>query len=99
MPESKRGALYGFKYTRAALDGLRKIEPKKVRQQVKKRIDKLASNPRPRGTKPLTGIDHEGDPVYRVRQGDHRVLYVVRDNPGTIIVLDIGDRKDVCRGR
>ncbi|CAN5706212.1 hypothetical protein BH23GEM1_BH23GEM1_00570 [soil metagenome] len=31
--------------------------------------------------------------VYRIRQGDYRVLYVVRET--TIVILDINHRKDV----
>jgi mRNA-degrading endonuclease RelE of RelBE toxin-antitoxin system len=34
-------------------------------------------------------------PVYRVRQGDYRILYSVR--PIIIVILDIGHRKDVYR--
>jgi mRNA-degrading endonuclease RelE of RelBE toxin-antitoxin system len=38
----------------------------------------------------------DGDcPVYRVRQGDYRILYSVR--PIIIVILDIGHRKDVYR--
>ena len=35
------------------------------------------------------------EPVYRVRQGDYRILYVVREIE--VIVLDIDHRKDVYR--
>jgi len=31
------------------------------------------------------------------RSGDYRILYVVRKNPGEVIVLDIDNRKDVYK--
>jgi hypothetical protein len=39
----------------------------------------------------------EGDPVYRERSGDYRILYVVRSNPDEVLILDIDHRKDVYR--
>ena len=35
------------------------------------------------------------DPVHRVRSGNYRVLYTVRSNPQSIVILDIGHRKDI----
>jgi len=57
-------------------------------------IDTLAHEPRPRGAKKLAG--EEG--LYRIRVGDIRVLYVVRDRELIVLVLEIGPRKDVYRG-
>lgn len=90
-------ALYGFAYTEAALKSLEGITPAKIRGQIKRRIESLASNPTPPGSKKVRGVMDGDDPVRRVRQGDYRILYVVRSNPNQIIVLDIGHRKDVYR--
>jgi mRNA interferase RelE/StbE len=90
-------ALYGCAYTEAALKFLEAKVPHKIRGQIKKRVEALATNPLPPGCKKIQGMDEEADPVYRVRQGDYRILYVVRNSPDQIIVLDIGHRKDVYR--
>lgn len=90
-------ALYGFAYTEAALKYLETVVPIKVRGQIKRRIELLASNPTPPGSKKVRGVMDGDDPVRRVRQGDYRILYVVRSNPSQIVVLDIGHRKDVYR--
>jgi hypothetical protein len=39
----------------------------------------------------------DGEPVYRERSGDYRILYVVRTNPDLVLILDIDHRKDVYR--
>jgi len=88
-------SLYGFAYTETALRFLESSVPVKLRSQIKRRIERLAANPTPPGSKKLQGITDGEYPVYRARQGDYRILYSVR---GVIIViLDIGNRKDVYR--
>lgn len=97
MPES-RGALYGIAYHRDAVKALQKIEPRKTRQQIKKRVDALLSNPYPAGSEVVKGETFEGQPVLRIRSGDYRTLYSVRENQRTVVVLDIGHRREVYRG-
>jgi mRNA interferase RelE/StbE len=53
----------------------------------------LAGQPRPRGSRKLTGYDD----VFRIRVGRFRVLYSVSDARLVILVLKIGHRKDVYR--
>ena len=88
-------ALYGFAYTEAALKYLETTVPKKIRGQIKRRIEALAANPVPPGSKKLSGIEDGENPVYRVRQGNYRILYSVRAI--IIVILDIDHRKDVYR--
>jgi len=91
------GTLLGISYTKAALDGLAAVEPKKVRRQVKERIDALAAEPKPPGCGKVLGSRDDGlQEVYRVRQGDYRVIYAIRGETD-IVVLDIGHRKDIYR--
>lgn len=89
-------ALQGLAYTEAALTFLELLPPK-FQRQIKRRIDLLISNPTPSGSRKLQGVMDGEYPVYRVRQGDYRILYVARDNPSQIVVLEIGHRKDVYR--
>ena len=66
--------------------------PTKDRRRVVSRTGGLASPPRPPGCEKLSR--HE---LYRVRQGDYRVLYTVQDAEQLVIVIKIGHRRDVYR--
>ena len=61
-------------------------------KNVKKAIQSLIDEPRPLGSKRLTG--RKG---WRIRAGDYRVIYEIDDDKKEIIVLDIGHRKDIYR--
>lgn len=86
--------LYGFAYDARSLAFLETLS-KKLRKQIVSKINGLASNPRPRGSKKVQGGKRGEDDVLRVRSGDYRVLYVLRGM--TIVILDIDHRKDVYR--
>jgi mRNA interferase RelE/StbE len=53
-------------------------------------LKELAANPRPYGYKKL-----KGRPGYRIRVGDYRIIYQVKDNVLTVFILIIGHRRDV----
>ena len=61
-------------------------------EKVKLAIGQLAETPRPQGCLKLRG--REG---WRIRVGDYRVIYDVEDEERTVIVLQIGHRRDVYR--
>ena len=56
-------------------------------------IQALAADPRPPGCRKLAGHDD----VFRVRTGRYRVLYAIEGRRLVILVLKVGDRKDVYR--
>ncbi len=87
-------ATYGFAYSEKALAYLRTL-PAKLRRQIIKKVEALASDPYPPTAKLLQETKDDPEPVHRIRSGDYRVLYVVRET--TIAVLDIDHRKDVYR--
>lgn len=62
----------------------------KVRVDAK--IDELAENPRPAGAKKLKGSD-----LWRVRAGDHRIVYSISDGVLLVLVVKIGHRRDIYR--
>ena len=64
--------------------------PSAVRDRLSKRILGLADNPRPRGTRKLSGREE-----YRLRMGDYRILYVVDDKNSIVTVLAVGHRGSV----
>lgn len=88
-------ALYGLAYAEAALAFLEKSVPPKIRGQIRRKIETLAANANPPGSKKLHGMTNGGEEVHRIRSGDYRVLYVVRDV--MIVILDIDNRKDIYR--
>ena len=87
----------GFAFTDCALDFLESLPPK-VRKQVGKRAKALLSNPFPQSSKKLKDVEtDDGNPVYRERSGDYRILYIVRSNPDEVLIIDIDHRKDVYK--
>jgi len=60
-------------------------------------IEKLAENPRPHGVEKL----EEGEKLYRTRVGpgkNYRAVYQIQDEKLVVLVVKVGDRKDVYRG-
>jgi len=52
----------------------------------------LSDQPRPPGCEKLTGRD-----LFRVRQGQYRILYEVQDDDLTVTIFKIGHRRDIYR--
>jgi mRNA interferase RelE/StbE len=84
-------ASYRIEIKRSAAKELEQLPPKD-RQRVATRIQALASDPRPPGAEKLSGQER-----YRVRQGDFRILYEIFDDLILVIVVKIGNRRDVYR--
>ena len=64
-----------------------------VQKRIVKRLRTLKDNPRPQGIKKLAGRDD----LYRIREGDYRIVYTIQDKKLIILVVKIGDRKEVYR--
>ena len=62
--------------------------PRTVQMRLAPLIDALATNPRPRGVKKLSGMENR----YRIRQGDYRVIFEVYDNDSVVVILRIAQR-------
>jgi len=65
--------------------------PSAVRARVKRKIDALCDDPRPRGVTKLAGSANR----YRLRVGPYRVLYAVIDERRIVIVAAVGTRQTV----
>ena len=89
-------SLFGFAYSTRALDFLGTV-PLKIRKQIHTKINALAANPLPPGSKLIRGASGDQERVYRIRSGDYRVLYVLRNNPSHVVILDIDHRKDIYK--
>lgn len=64
--------------------------PKKDRQRVATKVRALANEPRPQGCEKMSGHD-----LYRVRQGNYRILYTVDDSAPMVVIFRIGHRREV----
>lgn len=67
--------------------------PSVIQKRLVKRIKALQNDPRPPGVKKLAGKDD----LYRIREGDYRIIYMIRNTDLVILILKIGDRKEVYR--
>ena len=67
--------------------------PASGQRRVERAIDALARNPRPRGVKQLVASGG----ALRLRVGDYRVIYEVRDDVLLVLVLKVAPRKDAYR--
>ena len=66
--------------------------PVKDRRKVAAKIRGLAAEPRPHGSEKLSGQER-----YRLRHGDYRVVYAIDDAEQTVLVVKIGNRRDIYR--
>ena len=84
---------YKVSIKRSAVKEIETIPQKKERQRIIRRIGQLAEDPRPPGSKKLSGNDK-----YRVRQSCYRIVYSIEDNELIVVAVKAGHRKDVYRG-
>ncbi len=64
-----------------------------AREMIAAALAALGGNPRPLGCTKLAGSDN----LWRVRVRQYRVIYQILDNQLIVLVVKIGDRKDVYR--
>jgi mRNA interferase RelE/StbE len=66
--------------------------PRDVRQRLSKAIDNLETDPYPPGSERLTGYD-----LYRLRVGNWRIIYQIKNDQLLVLVVEIGTRGGVYR--
>ncbi len=69
------------------------IGSKVDRRRIVERIAALAREPRPSGGEKLAGSKS----LWRVRQGDYRIVYAVDDAARVVEVVKVGHRREVYR--
>ena len=67
---------------------------KQTQARISNAVDQLAKNPKPNNCKPLKGFTG----IWRLRVGDYRVIYEIKDAKLIILVVEIGHRREVYRG-
>ncbi len=83
--------MYKLVIEKYALKQLAKITPSDI-PVIKEAIALLASNPRPQGYIKLKGTE-----AFRIRTGDYRIIYEIHEKIVTVVVIDIGHRKDIYK--
>lgn len=82
---------YDLRIKESATRELREV-PRTDLRRISRRIQGLASDPRPFGCEKLVG-----DIGYRIRQGDYRVVYTIDDEKRLVEIVKIGHRREVYR--
>jgi mRNA interferase RelE/StbE len=84
-------AAYRIEIKKSAAKELKKIKGND-QERIIERIQGLARDPRPSGSKKLSGEEK-----YRIRQGNYRILYQIFDNTVLVVVVKIGHRRDIYK--
>jgi mRNA interferase RelE/StbE len=83
---------YELRIDRRALKEIAGLS-KAMQGRIMKALATLRHVPRPVGATKLEGVDD----AYRIRVGDYRVIYRIRDKILTVTVVRVGHRRDVYR--
>ena len=82
---------YTVTMSRPARRGLTRL-PADVYERLRTSIVALADDPRPYGCKKMTSRDG-----WRIRDGDYRAIYLIDDDKQTVLVVEVGHRREVYR--
>lgn len=83
---------YSVEFTKSTAKEFRKL-PKEIQAGFAEKLNDLAADPFPHGVEKVTDTKD----CYRIRQGDYRLIYAVKDDLLVVIVLRVSNRKDVYR--
>lgn len=83
---------YIVKLTSHAARSFRKLS-RDVQARLSPSIESLKEDPRPPGSEKLKGSDN----AYRIRVGDYRILYEVRDRVLIVCIIETGHRREVYK--
>lgn len=90
MAES--GSTWQVFIQRRAEKSLRRLD-KVTRRRIREAINQLVINPRPSGSKKLSGYDN----LYRLRIGDWRISYALEEDKLIVLVVEIAPRGQAYR--
>ena len=82
---------YEIRFKPSAAKELAKL-PRDVQRRIAPAIEGLAANPRPPGVEKLAGTD-----AWRIRVGDWRIVYAIEDRVLVVLVLHIGNRREIYK--
>jgi mRNA interferase RelE/StbE len=82
--------VYRVEFTRVARRQLESL-PNNASTSIARRIDALAADPRPPGFRKLADVEVD---VYRIRVGNYRVLYQIRDDVLIVLIVRVAKRDE-----
>jgi len=82
---------YKLEFKKSATKELKAL-PNKGIKRILQSVDKLIEDPRPFNSKKLSATER-----YRIRVGDYRILYEIKDQILIIYIIKIAHRKDLYR--
>lgn len=83
---------YTVQLAPAAKRQLRKLD-RSIQERVVRGLDKLEKDPRPPGVEKMEGDES----TYRIRMGEYRIVYEIRDKVLVVLVLKVGHRREIYR--
>jgi mRNA interferase RelE/StbE len=83
---------YKVEITSVPTKFLERLRDESLKRRIVRALRSLETNPRPPGC-----LKMQGSELYRIRVGDYRVIYQVRDATLVVLVVNIGNRRDVYR--
>ena len=83
--------MYKIELRRLAQRSLDKL-PARDFNAVLRTVKELADSPRPKGVEKLKGVG-----LWRVRQGDYRVVYSIDDTQKLVVIVSIGHSREIYR--
>ena len=83
---------YKVEITPAAKRSIKKLS-KNVQNKIINRLEVLAIEPRPPGVVKLAASTS----LYRVREGDYRIIYQIEDKLLLLLITKVGHRKDIYK--
>lgn len=84
--------MYRIEISSKAKKQLKKL-PSEVITSIKEKLLELSEDPRPFGYTKLTGEES-----YRVRVGNYRIIYDIKDEELIVLVLKAGHRRNIYKG-
>jgi mRNA interferase RelE/StbE len=80
---------YNIEISETARKQLSKL-PNSIAERIEEKLLDLEDNPRPMGNIKLKGRD-----AYRMRIGDYRAIYTIKDSILKVIVIKVAHRREV----
>jgi mRNA interferase RelE/StbE len=84
---------YRLELRPSVLKTLRKIRDRKLQLRLDEAFNQLADNPRREGVEKMAGVENR----YRFRVSDFRIVFEIHDDHLLVVILAVGDRKDIYR--
>ena len=82
---------YRIEIKKSAVKEIHKLPSREIKKVLAK-IESLSENPRAEDC-----IKLSGEEKYRVRCGDYRILYLIKDDVLIVYIVKVGHRKDVYK--